>query len=131
MFNGITAEQQTQALNLTDSSERTVTISPLSNYNVLVLDQNLKNNSFITFTNTNVWRAGLFYDANVSAIKTKLNTPSNDYFVDIDLKVSSLINNDADFGHSWGLETGKQRGNFTFGLNYMKSQTLMMMIWVF
>ena len=37
----------------------------------MVLDQNLKNNSFVTFTNTNVWRAGSFYDANVSALKTK------------------------------------------------------------
>ena len=118
VFNGITAGQQTQALNLTDSSERTITISPLSNYNVLVLDQNLKNNSFVTFTNTNVWRAGMFYDANVSAIKTKLNTPSNDYFIDFDLKVSSIINSEANFGHSWGFETGKQRGNFTFGINY-------------
>ena len=118
VFNGITAGQQTQALNLTDSSERTITISPSSNYNVLVLDQNLKNNSFVTFTNTNVWRAGMFYDANVSAIKTKLNTPSNDYFIDFDLKVSSIINSEANFGHSWGFETGKQRGNFTFGINY-------------
>ena len=118
VFNGITAGQQTEVLNLTDSSERTITISPLSNYNVFVLDQNLKNNSFVTFTNTNVWRAGLFYDANVSAIKTKLNTPSNDYFIDFDLKVSSIINSEANFGHSWGFETGKQRGNFTFGLNY-------------
>ena len=118
VFNGITAGQQTEVLNLTDSSERTITISPLSNYNVLVLDQNLKNNSFVTFTNTNVWRAGLFYDANVSAIKTKLNTPSNDYFIDFDLKVSSIVNSEANFGHSWGFETGKQRGNFTFGLNY-------------
>ena len=107
-------EQQTQALNLTDSSERTITISPLSNYNVLVLDQNLKNNSFVTFTNTNVWRAGLFYDANVSAIKTKLNTPSNDYFIDFDLKVSSIINSEANFGYSWGFETGKTKRKFHF-----------------
>ena len=36
----------------------------------------------------------------------------------MDLKVSSIIENQTDLGHSWGFETGKQRGNFTFGLNY-------------
>ncbi len=118
VFNGITAEQRTQVFNTIDSSERSITISPLSNYNVLVLDQNLKNNSFVTFTNTNVWRSGLYYDANVSALKTKLNSKSNDYFVDFDLKVSNIIDEETELGHSWGLETGKQRGNFTFGLNY-------------
>ena len=118
VFNGITAEQQTQVINEIDSYERTITLSPLSNYNVIVLDQNLKNNSFVTFTNTNVWRAGSFYDANVSALKTKLNTSSNDYFIDLDLKVSSIVENQTNLGHSWGFETGKQRGNFTFGLNY-------------
>ena len=43
-------------------TEREITISPLSNYNVIVLDQNLKNNGFLTFTNTNVWRGKDFYD---------------------------------------------------------------------
>ena len=119
IFNGVTAEQQTTALNTLDNTERTITISPLSNYNVLVLDQNLKNNSFITFTNTNVWRAGSFYDANVSALKTKINSKSNDYFIDVDMKVSNILNEQAtNLGHTWGIETGKQRGNFTFGLNY-------------
>ena len=118
VFNGLTAQQQGTAINTDDDSERAVTISPISNYNVFVLDQNLKNNSFVTFTNTNVWRLGSFYDANVSALKTKLNSKSNDYFVDFDLKVSNIIDEETELGHSWGLETGKQRGNFTFGLNY-------------
>ena len=118
VFNGLTAQQQGTAINTDDDSERAITISPMSNYNVFVLDQNLKNNSFVTFTNTNVWRLGSFYDANVSALKTKLNSTSNDYFVDFDLKVSNIIDEETELGHSWGLETGKQRGNFTFGLNY-------------
>ena len=118
VFNGLTAQQQGTAINLDDESERAITISPMSNYNVFVLDQNLKNNSFVTFTNTNVWRLGSFYDANVSALKTKLNSKSNDYFVDFDLKVSNIIDEETELGHSWGLETGKQRGKFTFGLNY-------------
>lgn len=42
--------------------------NPLTNYNILVLDQGLKNNSRVSFINTNVLRSGSTYDANVMAI---------------------------------------------------------------
>jgi hypothetical protein len=83
------------------------------------LDQNLKNNSFLTFTNTNVWRSGDFYDANVSGIKAKLNTKNNDYYVTGEGVLSTIIeSSESSLGHSWGVETGKQRGNFTFWTEY-------------
>jgi hypothetical protein len=41
---------------------------PMVNYNIFVLDQALKNRSFISFTNTNVLRNGSARDANVSAL---------------------------------------------------------------
>lgn len=118
VFNGITAEQKATAFNIYDSSERQVTISPLSNYNVIVLDQNLKNNGFLTFTNTNVWRAGNFYDANVSGLNTSLNSKNNDYFVEANAVISSINDHDNILGHTLGFRSGKQRGNFTFGIGY-------------
>jgi len=119
IFNGVTAEQKGKAINSLNGDEREISISPLSNYNVIVLDQNLKNNSSITFTNTNVWRAGNFYDANVSGLDTKLNTKSNDYFVQTQAKISNILDtNSISLGHTWGIEAGKQRGNFTYGLEY-------------
>ena len=119
IFNGVTAEQKAIAFNTYDSSNREIVVSPLSNYNVLVLDQNLKNNGFITFTNTNVSRAGEFYDANVSGISTKFNSKNNDYFIETQTVVSNIINlNENSIGHTWGLEAGKQRGNLTYGIEY-------------
>ena len=119
VFNGITAEQKGKAINNLDDNVREISISPLTNYNVIVLDQNLKNNSSLTFTNTNVWRAGSFYDANVSGLDTKLNTKSNDYFVQTQAKISNILDtNSISLGHTWGIEAGKQRGNFTYGLEY-------------
>ena len=119
IFNGVTAEQKAIAFNTYDSSNREIVVSPLSNYNVLVLDQNLKNNGFITFTNTNVSRAGEFYDANVSGISTKFNSKNNDYFIETQTVVSNIINlNENSVGHTWGLEAGKQRGNLTYGIEY-------------
>ena len=119
VFNGVTAEQKAIAFNLYDSSNREIIVSPLSNYNVIVLDQNLKNNGFLTFTNTNVSRAGEFYDANVSGISTNLNTKNNNYFIETQAVVSNIINsNENSLGHTWGIEVGKQRGNLTYGAEY-------------
>ncbi len=52
---------------------------PLANYNILVLDQSLKNRSSITFTNTNVIRSGNARDANVTAVNLSLFDKKNNY----------------------------------------------------
>jgi len=44
-FNAITATQKATARDVTTGQEREIVASPLTNFNVLVLDQNLKNNS--------------------------------------------------------------------------------------
>ncbi|MEO6613155.1 MAG: DUF5916 domain-containing protein [Chitinophagaceae bacterium] len=41
---------------------------PLTNYNIMVIDQGLKNNSRVTLINTNVLRNGHDYDANVTSL---------------------------------------------------------------
>ena len=119
VFNGITAAQTGTAFNVDDSTEREVTVSPLTNFNVIVLDQNLKNNSFVTLTNTSVWRDGSFYDANVTGLNAKLNSNNNNYFVEGRAVLSALFENtETSLGHTWGIEAGKQRGAFAFSLEY-------------
>ena len=124
VFNGITAEQKAFAsstINEPDHTinlEREITISPLTNYNVIVLDQNLKNNSYINFTNTNVLRQGDFYDANVTSVNTSINSKNNDYFIDGEFILSNIINDSSNLGHSWGAEIGKQRGQLAYGIEY-------------
>jgi len=58
---------------------RKVQTSPLTNYNILVLDQTLKNNSAISLINTNTWRSGGDYDANVTAGLFDFNNKKNTY----------------------------------------------------
>ena len=119
VFNGITAEQKANAFNELENSNREITVSPLSNYNVLVLDQNLKNNSFINFTNTNVLRTGNFYDANVSSLSSNLNTKDNNYFLEAQTIVSNIKDEHENIlGHSWSLAAGKQRGQLAYGFEY-------------
>jgi hypothetical protein len=121
VFNGITAQQFATAINPVDQTEREILISPITNYNVVVLDQNLKNNSSVTLTNSNVWRAGSFYDANVSKLNFLLNTDNNDYSI----SGSSSISNKSGVvedptGYNWGLAASKQRGSWVGSLSYFE-----------
>jgi hypothetical protein len=120
VFNAVNAEQIATAVSTIDASKREVLISPLTNYNVLVFDQNLKNNSSITFTNTNVWRSGSFYDANVSAFNFNLNTKDNNYNINGKGILSAQLDQEATLGHNLNLNIQKQRGSFIAGLGYLE-----------
>ena len=121
VFNAVSANQFATLRDTVTGATRNVETAPLSNYNVIVLDQNLKNNSSVTFTNTNVWRSGSTYDANLSALNFNLNNPKNTYFLNgnvaVSQKYSGIANN---FGHTYGLGAGKQRGNFTYNVDYIE-----------
>jgi len=120
-FNAITANQNAKAINSLTNEEREISVSPLSNFNVLVLDQNLKNNSYVTFTNTYVWRAGSFYDATVTGLNTKFNTKSNTYGLRTWGNISGIHEvQNSRFGHSVGTEFSKQKGNFIFSTTYLE-----------
>ncbi len=121
VFNGLTAEQNATAVNSITGAERQIISSPLTNYNVVVLDQNLKNNSSITLTNTNVMREGVFYDANVTGLNTKLNTSDNKYFVSGRTTLSNkFFSTNTKTGYNYGLASGKQTGNFVFQGSYFE-----------
>ena len=64
-----------------EGNRRDVEVAPLSNYNIIVLDQNLKNNSFVSFINTNVYRAGETYDANVVGTSFSIRNKKNSLLV--------------------------------------------------
>lgn len=119
-FNAVNAEQIGTAVSTLDNSKREVLVSPLTNYNVLVFDQNLKNNSSLTFTNTSVWRAGSFYDANVSAFNFNLNTKDNNYNINGKGILSAQLDATNTFGHNINLNVQKQRGALIGGLGYLQ-----------
>lgn len=101
--------------------ERLIETHPLTNYNILVLDQSLKNNSSASFVNTNVLRQGSAYDANVSAFLFDLNDKKNIYNIGGDVKfsrVGSETPENATSGFNFELEAGKKSGNFTWNYEY-------------
>lgn len=121
VFNAVSAQQNAVLQDTITEETRQVKTDPLTNYNILVLDQNLKNNSFIAFTNTNVWRSGSTYDANVSALNTKFNTSNNKYFASGNVAVSQKYFKDSlGLGHNWSAGVGKQKGNFVYNASYLE-----------
>ncbi len=98
---------------------------PLTNYNILVLDQSLKNNSFVTLVNTNVTRAGSTYDANLTGMLFRLANKGNRYAVDGSAALSQkYYPGDAQLGHMYRISGGKVSGNFQYRFTHsMKSDT--------
>ncbi|MBC6110232.1 DUF5916 domain-containing protein [Pedobacter fastidiosus] len=116
IFNAITNSMQTEVEDA-NGNLREVETQPLTNYNILVFDQSLKNNSSATFINTNVLRQGSAYDANVSALLFNLNNKDNKYFVNGGGKMSYIRGKETSTGYSYTLRFGKQSGNFTWNYN--------------
>lgn len=97
---------------------RSVLTQPFTNYNMLVLDQSLRNNSYFSFQNTNVWRdapkSGDNYTANVTSTDFKILDKSNMYSIFTQAAISQKYFDslDTDLGYRIFLNTGKTGGTF-------------------
>jgi hypothetical protein len=118
VFNGITKATFAEIKNTTTQSIRKVETAPLTNYNVVVLDQNLKHNSTITFTNTSVWRSGKTYDANVSALSFDLFNKKGTYKINGNSIVSQRYDETNNYGFRNDISLNKSSGKFKFGIDY-------------
>ena len=102
-----------------DGKTRKIETNPLTNYNIVVLDQTLKNNSSVSFINTNVLRSGSDYDANVSAALFNINNKKNTYNWNGKFALSQLTNpsgkNTAGYSHNLGFGKTGGRWNFQLG----------------
>ena len=103
---------------LTDK-ERDTLSEPFTNYNIIVLDQSIGKNSYINFTNTNVFKPKTDKIANVSGLGFKFMDKKNIYgfrgkFVGSMQK--NMSDNDKD-GFLANLNIGKYNGNVAFEYN--------------
>ena len=113
-FNAVSrAEQAT--IRKTDGEEYEIETSPLTNYNVIVFDQALKNNSSVSLVNTNVWRNGSAYDANVTALNWDLYDNKVDWNFWGQFNHSRLVSsNGTTPGYYYSVNGGKFKGRFNF-----------------
>ena len=117
-FNAISPRQHAQIKNSLTGIKREALVQPWTNYNVLVLDQNLSNNSYVSLINTNVTREGAARDANVTGMEFDLRDKTNKYGIagsaaysqqwDVDKKID---------GYKYFLELARNSGNLTWSVS--------------
>jgi hypothetical protein len=89
-LNAVTEKTQATIFNNDTQEVRKEVIEPLTNYNMIVLDQRFNQNSSVSFVNANTTRNGNFRDANASAIVYDLNTKENTYNLYGDFKFTQV-----------------------------------------
>lgn len=122
VLNAVSAPASAVLRNELTGEERSIQTAELTNYNVLVFDQALPNNSAISFTNTNVLRQGAARDANVSALAFNFRDAKNRYEVYGSSQLSAVFNPEhtpagqpaTGFGYNAGLR--KVSGTWTWQL---------------
>lgn len=117
ILNAVTRPVRVEAI-AEDSSYREVLMQPVMNYNLLVIDRSLRQNSYVSFANSNVVRAGEKYMANVSALEFDLNNKELDYglFGLARYSYKQAPNKDLKQGVCYYLGGGKRTGKFIWAL---------------
>ncbi|APU11023.1 hypothetical protein A5M85_12225 [Cellulophaga lytica] len=122
VLNGITAESEAEIKNINANTTRKVVTNPLTNYNAIVLDKALKNNSSLTFINNSVLRSGAIYDANLTALLYRYYNKNRTYSMYFKKALSQkyFSNTEDEFGHEYygyaGKVSGKWRGGASIKL---------------
>jgi hypothetical protein len=127
VLNAITKPQHAVIENIQTKEQFKFETDPLTNYNILVIDQTMKHNSSVSLVNTNVWRSGSDYDANVTAALFDLNNKKNMYNLGGKFAVSNLVGFQPDgktlTGFSHELYFGKTSGRFNFNVSQQRTDT--------
>jgi len=117
VLNAITKKTKVIIKDTITNSYRKVITEPISNYNVMVLDQVFHKNSSVTLINTNVSRSGNFRDANVTGFLFDLSNKANSFNINGATKTSIIHeNNQNTTGYSSDISFGKTKGNFKFSI---------------
>jgi hypothetical protein len=118
-FNAVT-EPEYAVIEDDSNHRRKIETNPLTNYNIMVLNQSLKHNSSITLINTSVLRKGTDYNANVAAALFDFNDRTNTWNFGGKVATSSLAGylpgGKNSNGYSHTIYFGKTSGRFNFNL---------------
>ena len=94
---------------------RDILIQPFTNYNITTFDQSLKNNSYLSFINTNVSMINHSFMANVTATDFQFRNKKKTYALTGRGGISYRKNNDSETGFLGELSVSKNSGQLHFG----------------
>ena len=117
IFNSVTEPVHAKIYNSVTGKDSSITTEEMANYNIIVLDQALKNRSSITFTNTNTLRNGHANDANVTALDVVLYDKYNKYGISVKPRYSKIFGNGGYDGFSNETQFGKVSGKWQWFVN--------------
>jgi Domain of unknown function (DUF5916)/Carbohydrate family 9 binding domain-like len=116
-FNAVAAPVDATVTDTITGKNRSILTAPLTNYNVVVVDQALGANSYVSFINTSVIRSQNSYNADVSALLTQFNNKANTFGTNISADVSQLYySTGTDVGHRYFVDFYRPSGNYTWSL---------------
>jgi hypothetical protein len=113
-FNAIGAPMYATIRDKSTGTKSRIRTEPFANYNIIVVDQALRGQSFITFTNTNVLRRGAERDANVSGLDFSLYDKKNRYNIRGYGHYSKVFNSNSYDGYNTQLRFGKVSGKLQY-----------------
>lgn len=114
VLNAVAAPMYATILNSTTGVKTDTLTSPLTNYNIVVLDQALRGRSYITFTNASTIREGVARDANVSSLDISLYDKTNTFNVKTWGRYSKIYSSKSYDGFNTGLKLGKVSGKIQY-----------------
>jgi hypothetical protein len=118
ILNAMTSSTYATIKDTLNGQTRTYRTQPFTNYNVTVLDQTLKNNSFFSVINTNATMIGREFMSNVLGFQTKLANKQNTYAI---FAKGGYAHNQFEGlkknGGYYDLALAKIKGNFQVNLN--------------
>ena len=98
-------------------NKRNVLVQPLTNYNVLAVDKSLKNNSYISLINTNVYMFNNPFRANVTATEFQFRDNTKTYALKGKGAISMRGDTTLDTGYYGFLQLLKNKGNLQYGVS--------------
>ena len=119
-LNAITAKAHAYFKNKNTGNERKVVISPLTNYNIISLSQQLFNDfSSISFLNTSVTREGKDFDSNNQALVFDLYDNKKKYNVKSSIYQSYVPAHSEKKGFRGAIEVSELNGNFRPAIGWL------------
>lgn len=117
-FNAISGNTWATITDTVSGESRRFLTQGFTNYNMIVLDQNLKNNSYLDFLNTNYFMPTEGYTANVTGTSFKFANKKYTYAVTGDAFMSQKYysHDSPDFGYHYSIGFGKISGNFQYNI---------------
>ena len=117
VFNAMTARTEATILDTVSQAELSIVTEPFRNYNLVVLDQSLWNNSYISLINTNVKQKD--YSANVTATEFGLADRKNIFAVNGGAALSRKLYPDStDSGFRYNIKLGKISGKLQYDYEF-------------